>query len=169
MKELLLRLLRYNAWANARFIEVLQTLTDQQLDQEVVSSFSSIRKTVYHVWGAEDIWLQRLQRVEKPVWKVFTFEGSFSEACANWIESSEELVRVTEALAEDMLTQTIPVVNMKGELHQDMIGDIFQHITNHSSYHRGQLVTMLRQLGITSIPATDFIAYSRAMNAAVNA
>jgi uncharacterized damage-inducible protein DinB len=163
MKELLLRLLRYNAWANARFIEVLQTLYEEQLDQEIVSSFSSVRKTVYHMWGAEDIWLQRLQRVEKPVWKVFTFEGSFQEACANWKASSEALAAYVVTLSEDMFQQTIPVVNMKGELHDDMIGDVLQHICSHAAYHRGQLVTMLRQLGITTIPATDFIAYCRAM------
>jgi uncharacterized damage-inducible protein DinB len=162
MKETLLRNAQYNAWANGMFLSTLHSLDDEILDKEIVSSFSSIRKTVYHMWGAEDIWLQRLHRVEKPIWKVLSFEGSFAEVCLMWAEASQGLISYIVDLPDDSsLTRTIPVVNMKGELYQDAIEDILLHTFNHATYHRGQLVTMLRQVGVTSIPQTDLIAFKR--------
>ena len=68
MKDLLLKYAQYNVWANNLLIEVLQSLEDEQVNQEVVSSFTSIRATVYHIWSAEYIWLQRLTLVEHPIW-----------------------------------------------------------------------------------------------------
>jgi uncharacterized damage-inducible protein DinB len=162
MKETLLRNARYNAWANGMFLSILHTLDEDILDKEIISSFSSIRKTVYHVWGAEDIWLQRLHRVEKPIWKAISFNGSFAEVCLMWAEASQGLISYLVDFPNDRaLTETIPVVNMKGELYDDAIVDILQHVFNHSTYHRGQLVTMLRQAGLTSIPQTDMIAFTR--------
>jgi uncharacterized damage-inducible protein DinB len=162
MKETLLRNARYNAWANGMFLSTLHSLDEETLDQEIISSFSSIRKTIYHMWGAEDVWLQRLQRVERPVWKVLSFQGSFAEVCLMWAEASQGLISYISELPNGAsFDRTIPVVNMKGERYDDVIGDVLMHIFNHSTYHRGQIVTMLRQIGITSIPQTDLIAYAR--------
>jgi uncharacterized damage-inducible protein DinB len=163
MKESLLRLQRYNAWANARFIEVLGTLSEAQLDTEIISSFSSIRKTVQHTWGAEDIWLQRLQRVASPVWNGLNTQISFSEVLTNWRATSESLIAFAESLDEAAFSDTIHVVSLKGATSEDVIADVLQHVANHGSYHRGQLVTMLRQLGFSTIPQTDFIAYARGL------
>jgi uncharacterized damage-inducible protein DinB len=162
MKETLLRNARYNAWANGMFLSTLHSLDDETLDKEIISSFSSIRKTVYHMWGAEDVWLQRLQHVEKPVWKVLSFQGSFAEVCLMWAEASQGLISYISELPNDAaLRSTIPVINMKGERFDDIIADVLLHVFNHATYHRGQIVTMLRQVGITTIPQTDLIAYMR--------
>ena len=64
MKRILLDYTRYNSWANARVIEILKTLNDQALDQALGGSFSTIRNTVNHIWGAESIWYQRLMMAE---------------------------------------------------------------------------------------------------------
>jgi uncharacterized damage-inducible protein DinB len=42
----------------------------------------------------------------------------------------------------------------------NLLAPILQHVVNHSTYHRGQIATMLRQLGTKAIP-TDLIAYHR--------
>lgn len=163
MKETCLRLLRYNAWANALFISLLETLSEEQADAEIVSSFSSIRKTVYHLWGAEDIWLQRLEGVENPVWRVAQFDGSFAGALAQWKQCSEALVKFAEDLHEEAFSGRFSSHNLQGRPTNDVIGDVMEHIAIHGSYHRGQLVTMLRQLGCTEIPRTDFIAFARSL------
>lgn len=161
MKETFLKLLRYHAWANARLISVLETLSPQQADQEIASSFPSIRKTVYHLWGAEDIWLQRLQKKEKPRMTVMGFQGSFAEALELWQQSTTALFEFAEGLTDDDFASILHSHNLQGEAVSDLIGDIMQQLVIHGSYHRGQLVTMLRQAGITTIPRTDFIAFAR--------
>jgi uncharacterized damage-inducible protein DinB len=161
MKEPILRFLHYNVWANARFIAVLRTLGDERLDMEMKSSFPTIRATVAHMWGAEDIWLQRLEQLEKPVWRAHDYKGSIAEACAIWEGVSQGLAAFAMALPEERLAQRIEVVTMAGARNNDRINDILLHVVNHASYHRGQLVTMLRQAGVADIPSTDFYAYTR--------
>lgn len=163
MKERILHLLRYNEWANGQFISVLAALSDEEVNREIVSSFPSIRKTVIHMWSAEDIWLQRLQRVDKPVWNGLLFEGAFTQAMNNWKVASAALRDFVQALPDDSaLLESIHVVNIKGEHHDDVIADVLEHVVNHSTFHRGQLVTMIRQVGITTLPSTDLISYTRA-------
>lgn len=162
MKQLLTRMARYNAWANERMIEVLSLLGEEQIDQHIESSFPSIRKTVLHVWGAEDVWLLRIQGQEKPPFRGMEFSGTFKELLAQWRVSSAQFISVAARLPETMESMpTIRFYNLKGDLCNDPLDAVLQHVFNHSSYHRGQLVTILRQLGVTSIPATDFIVFSR--------
>ena len=162
MKELLLRAAQYNAWANEQFIQLLLKLSDEQLDKEIISSFPSVRKTVLHIWGAEDIWLQRFEVVEKPVWKAASFSGTMQEACDAWRAASAALIQFMENVADEKaLSRLITGINMKGEPYSDALNACLQHVFNHSTYHRGQLVTMLRQLGVAAIPQTDLIAFVR--------
>ncbi len=159
MKELLLSYARYNVWANKQMIDALFKLEPALVDKEIASSFPSLRKTVYHVWGAEDIWLQRLQHVAKPTWVAAAFEGSFQEACHNWEQVSAQLLHYVSAMQDDALHNTLHYNDIKGNPYQRKIWEVLQHVCNHSTYHRGQLVTMLRQCGATEIPQTDFSFY----------
>jgi uncharacterized damage-inducible protein DinB len=163
MKELLLCMAQYNAWANEPFIQLLLTLGDEIIDKEIVSSFPSIRKTALHIWGAEDIWLQRFEGMEKPVWKPATFNGTIGEACDAWRSASAALIRFTENTNGDELSRIVTAINMRGESIADALHSGLQHVFNHSTYHRGQLVTMLRQAGVSAIPGTDLIAYARGL------
>lgn len=160
MKELLLRYGKYNMWANKRFSDVLIKLSEEQLDMEINSSFPSIRKTVYHMWSAEDIWIQRLLLVEKPVWMQGAFEGSFEEALEKWAEASKELVSFIERQYDEAhLQHVVQYYNQKKESMKLPVSTILMQVLNHATYHRGQLVTMLRQAGVKKIPRTDFMVF----------
>lgn len=157
MKELLLKLARYNIWANKRMIDIMLKMSEEQLDKEIESSFPSVRKTVYHLWGAEDIWLQRLQLKEQPVWAGTNFEGSFAEACEKWAKASEGLLAFIEKQYDDTALQhVLQYYNLKKQSMKMPVYVCLTQVLNHGSYHRGQLVTMFRQLGVKKIPSTDF-------------
>jgi uncharacterized damage-inducible protein DinB len=164
MKETLLQFARYNAWANKRIIEALLKLAPEDLDKEIVSSFPSLRKTVYHIWSAEFIWLQRLQLIENPVWIQGNVEGNFEQACQQWQEVSEALVEYAKNLEDEAYTKIVAYKNMAGKHFETPVFGMLQHTFNHSTYHRGQLVTMLRQAGETTIPNTDLIGFLRSDN-----
>jgi len=161
MKELLLQYANYNIWANKRIIDVLLTLEPELLDKEIVSSFSSVKQTVYHVWGAEFIWLQRLQLEEQPVWIQKVFKGTFEEACADWQRVSEVLAQFVARQYDDKSFEHIfQYYNSEKKSFKVPVGLTLNHVFNHGTYHRGQLVTMLRQLGVTHLPSTDFFAFT---------
>ena len=161
MKSLLLSYTRYNIRANKLLSDVMAALTDEQINMEIVSSFTTIRKTVYHMWGAEDIWKRRLTHESTDTWAPKNFKGSFSEALKNWQDTSQWYIDFTQSAGDELLLSNLTYKNMAGDEYTNTVRDIVQHVMNHSTYHRGQLVTMLRQAGVTQLPSTDYIAFLR--------
>jgi uncharacterized damage-inducible protein DinB len=162
MKELLLQYAQYNVWANKLILDAIMKLEDDVVDKEIVSSFSTIRATVYHTWSAEYIWLQRLQLAEHPVWVQGEFSGTFEDAADAWRKTSTELAQFVEKQYDDRaLEHVLQFYDRQKASHKMPVFQVLHHVFNHSTYHRGQLVTMLRQAGTTEIPGTDFIRFAR--------
>ncbi len=159
LKENILNLLNYNLWANT---QLLQAIDVTIIDTDVISSFSTIRKTVYHSWDAETIWFERLKNVEITPWPASgLFEGTFEEAVKSILAQEKEIITFIENNSEAFLEQTITYKNLKGMAFTNSNFHVLQHVVNHSTMHRGQIVTLLRQFGVNSIPSTDLIAYYR--------
>ncbi len=162
VKEALLQMARYNAWANARIITALQATDDATLDAGQASSFPSLRRTAYHIWSAESIWVERLQLAENPAWAEKAFTGTFAEATALWKQASAGLVLFTEKQwADRAFEHVVEYRTMKREMAKTAVGDILRHVFNHSAFHRGQVVTLMRGAGISVVPPTDLIVYLR--------
>ena len=158
MKDYLLQLLDYNRWANDR----LFSLIDESIaDLEIPSSFNSLRKTVYHIWGAEELWLKRVQGDSTPVWQSQHFTGSFSEALDAMHRINEAWTSLIGSKPDAELYEPINYKNVAGIAFANRLDHIVAHVCNHSTFHRGQIVTMLRAAGATEIPQTDLIAYFR--------
>lgn len=161
MKELLLQYSNANLWANKRIIKALLQHDESALDMEMISSFPTIKATVFHVWSAESIWLQRLQHVEEPIWWQSVYTGTFTEACKAWEETSAALIQFIEQRNDELLKEVLKYHDRSNNAHHTPVYQVLLHVFNHSTYHRGQLVTMLRQAGLKEIPGTDFISFVR--------
>ncbi len=159
MKETVLMLAKYNLWANSQMIEVITALPEEKLKVELVSSFPNIYTTVWHCVRAEHIWLQRLNLVENPVW--MEDDGkNIDEVCKLWIESSKALADYTEKQFDDnSFTHVFQFYRNKQPVKMQVYHTLL-HAFNHNTYHRGQLVTMLRQVGITKIPSLDLSVFT---------
>jgi uncharacterized damage-inducible protein DinB len=162
MKEILLDYAKYNVWANDRVIELLHKLDENALDQEQGGSFGTIRQTVYHIWGAESIWYQRLQMAEHLIIPQEGFTGTFAEACTAWLAVSKQYIAYIEKQFDDRgFEHEFVYRNLKKEQMKSKVWEALHHCLNHSTFHRGQLIIYARMLGLNKIPATDQIAYSR--------
>ncbi len=159
MKDLLMKYADYNLWANDRIATVLKGLDNSILDKEIPSSFNSIRKTVFHIWDAEFIWLQRLNGLSLSDWpsKQYGAETPIDK----FLETSNSFKQFVEQLHEVEFTGDCVYKNLKGAEYRNPRNEVLQHIFNHSTFHRGQIVTMLRNSGVTELPQTDFIYYTR--------
>src|SRR6185369_6098875 len=155
----LLHYTHYNLWANKKIADFLVTLTDEQLDKEIISSFSSLKKTVLHVWDAQHIWLVRMQGGSLGTLPGKNFSGTSEDLVNGFLKSSQELVDFVESSGENFLLTPLRYKNLAGEEYKNKISDIIQHVMNHSTYHRGQIITMLRQLGFTKLFSTDYITF----------
>lgn len=161
MKQLLASFTHYEYWANERLLQVIRTLAEEQQQQEIVSSFSSVHKTCLHIWDATSIWWQRVHKVEEIVVPSLSFHPTMSEIENGLLQQNTQWIEWIRSASDADLTYILPYKNMKGEAFEQEVKEILLHINNHGTYHRGQLVTMLRQLGVEKIPQTDYILYSR--------
>ncbi len=156
LKEHIKSIWLYNQWANEK---LFNTIPVEVADIEINSSFNSIRKTVYHLWDAETVWLERLMDKTLTAWPPSAnYTGTFEESFAKIKEQENTYIQFID---ESDLSHRISYKNLKGDEFSNSYFEILAHVANHSTFHRGQLVTMLRQAGVTQIPPTDLIAYYR--------
>ena len=161
MKELLQQLASYNIWANQKIMEVILTLPDEKQVAEVPSSFSSLYKTVLHMWDAESIWWQRMKLHERLIVPSENFNGSMKDIINGLIQQSTQWLDWVSSASDIALDHVFQYQNSKKEQFKQPIYQMMLHVFNHDTYHRGQLINMLRQLGVEKLPQTDFIVWSR--------
>jgi uncharacterized damage-inducible protein DinB len=161
MKELFVQLGGYHIWANQLLIDTINQLPDEKHKLEAVSSFSSLYLTVLHMWDAESIWWQRMKLNEHIKIPSLEFKGSMKELSLNLIHQNRQWQEWIINAGEHMLQHEFKYHNSKRESFKQPVYKMIMHLFNHGTYHRGQLVTILRQIGIEKIPQTDFIVWSR--------
>ena len=164
MKQLLQQYSAYNLWANQKIAETIKTLSEEKSSAEIISSFSSIQKTLSHMLDAESIWWQRIKLAEHVEVPSVKFERNTDELIKELLRSSQQWNEWVHDANEPNLTHVIAYYNLKKEHFKQVINEILMHLFNHQTYHRGQIVTMLRQLGVDKIPSTDFITFTRKKN-----
>lgn len=160
MKQLLQQYAAYNFWANKTLTGYISRLTETQISQEIVSSFPSLYKTAAHMMEVENVWWERLKLFEHPTppgW----FSGTADELFKKLLQLSAQWLDWVNNATEAKLTHVFAYQNTKKEHFKQPVYEVLLHLFNHQTYHRGQLVTLLRQLGADKIPPTDFIVFAR--------
>lgn len=153
-------LFEYDRWANRRFVEVLETLDDERLAARLESSFPSILGTFGHIVAAEWVWLRRWQGDNPTTFPEWLTSPRFGDLRVKLGEVEGEREAFLEPLDDGDLQRPVEYKTFAGIAHRNRLADLCRHVVNHSSYHRGQLTTLLRQAGATP-PATDFIVFLR--------
>jgi len=169
----------YNRWANDRMFLVLERLTPEQFTATHVSSFPSIRESVFHILAAEWVWLKRWKgtspRASGPVsslqdetWRGLRAGGeappqelgtvaalkAFGEAL------DQERNELLAALTDERLLARLAYTDMSGNPFSQPLANLMQHVVNHGTYHRGQVTTLLCQAGADTI-ALDLVYFFR--------
>ena len=151
-------LYRYNRWANGRVFEAVSKLTEKEFANDLGSGHPSVRDTLTHIVWAECLWLQR--------WTGRSSQTAFQAADfplpdtlkAKWLEVEIEQRKFIEVVSAERLLAIVRYVNLQGQVWQYPLWRQLYHLVNHSSYHRGQVSTMLSQLGAQPVP-TDFLIF----------
>lgn len=163
-KDYFIELSEFNIWANDGVCNWLDKITDEQWKQPLVSSFNNIYETILHTVASEKIWVERLKGNLNPELLTKTFDGSKQELIELWKGISLSLRKLIEEMPEDLFQQNLLYKNTKGIEYNQPYYQLLAHVFNHSTYHRGQVVTMLRQVGFTDVNSTDMTTYFRMKN-----
>ncbi len=155
----------YNRWANGRVLRAAGGLADEDYIRDLGSSFPSVRDTLEHILAAEWIWLSRWRGVSPPRlradWNPVMHHALRGRWLAFEMDQSEFLSRLTE----DDLRDVVSYRQVSGEAFAEPLWQLMRHVVNHSTYHRGQVTTMLRQLGADPV-STDLVVFYRERAAA---
>ena len=155
-------LYEYDRWANDRVFRAASALTPEQFTRDLGGSFRSVRDTLVHILGGEWVWLaywkyppgnpadlENLKQRRQDQFHPDAFP-SVAEVKAKWAEIEGQQSEFVERLTDESLGKRIPFRDAEFPL-----AHLMQHLANHSTYHRGQIALMLRQLGAQPLP-TDF-------------
>ena len=161
MKILLTQYSAYHQWANQLLIDTIDKLPETLQEQEMVSSFTSLKATLLHMWDAESIWWQRMKLLETISRPSETFAGTIKDVSSGLMQQSKQWHQWILNAQDHMLEHEFIYYNTRKEKFKQAVCQMLLHIFNHGTYHRGQLVTLLRQMEVGNIPPTDFIVWSR--------
>lgn len=157
-RQYFLDLVDYMTWTNNIIIDWLKQTDDQQWERFINSSFSTIKQTVIHIVSAEKIWLDIWNNVPGPFLLSARFKGSKNDLIEIWEKSSSDLKIFIENYPETDYHRIV-AFRWRGEEWRMEFWQTFSHFINHATYHRGQLVTQLRQAGFTKFSSTDLATY----------
>ena len=161
-KKYLLELADYNIWANNKLTDWLSQISVEQFEQPLVGSFKNIHETTLHIVAAEQIWHQRLVN-NVSEWLGITFEGDCAMMLETWKRTSIDLKTYILDLPEEKLIENFAFNTRDGVPYYMERYKALAHNFNHSTFHRGQLITLLRQVGFTGVGSTDLIGYYRTL------
>jgi uncharacterized damage-inducible protein DinB len=161
-KEDILLLYEYDRWANNRVFSSLATLTREQFVRNLNGSFPSVRDTALHILAGEWNWLgywkapshdagilAELHRQREILFRPEAFPD-LAAVWRKWLEIEREQIEFIDRLTDESLRRTYPA----RDTHLSL-AHLLQHVANHSTYHRGQISLMMRQLAAEPV-ATDF-------------
>jgi uncharacterized damage-inducible protein DinB len=145
-KLFLTELFEYNDYANRLFLPVL--MYERNIPEKAQLIFS-------HILNAHSLWLDRISGNEYR-YGVWQLHKAIDLEEIHFKNHNDTI----ELLDKEIFEQKITYTNSQGNSYENRIDEILIHVTNHSTYHRGQVATIIKQAGITP-PVTDYIAYKR--------
>ena len=150
-------LLAFDRWANAQLLTAAEGLPPEAFTRDLRSSFVSVRDTLVHVLWSQWVWLERCHgRSPMEVFDPATFPTA-AALRTRWGAVEKGFTTLVADPATD-LSRIVAYTNRRGEQWRYPLGQILRHVVNHSTFHRGQVVTLLRQLDRVP-PPTDLLVF----------
>jgi uncharacterized damage-inducible protein DinB len=155
-------LVDYHCWARDRMLEALDALSPEQYVKDLGSSFKSVRDTVVHTFGAEWIWYERWIGHSPTALPDASIFPDVPTLRAAWKMQERNLRLLVDSLAaSNELDRAFKYRLLDGQEMESLFSQMLQHVVNHATFHRGQVTTMLRQLGAPAPKPQDLIRFYR--------
>jgi len=162
------QLFDYNDWANQRSMEGAAQLSNEQFIKPLGSSFPSVRDTLVHICSAEWVWLERCQGRTPATFPDLSSIQTLSVLRDHWAAQAEPLRVFTRELEQEDLDRVMEYKTFNFGAYKNPVWQSLQHLANHGTYHRGQVATLLRQLGVKPV-LTDLMHFYRERSSAASA
>jgi uncharacterized damage-inducible protein DinB len=151
----------YHYWARDRILNAVEPLSPDQVTRDMGNSFRSVRDTLAHIYAADWAWYSRwIGHSPTALLPADTFPD-IAALRAAWIELEAKVRTLLAGLDDQGVNRVHEYRLLSGQPGSTVFWQMAQHVVNHATYHRGQVTTMLRQLGVEPAQAMDLIAFYR--------
>ena len=155
----LIHIFEYDQWATNTVLDAVSQLDTNELHKDLGTSFQSVHGTLVHIYGAQLVWLSRWKGAPAGLADKAQIPTT-AELHSRWQRLYTELRDYIRPLTDEQLRSNFAYKDLTGKEWSHPLYQQIEHLAFHSMYHRGQVVTLLRQLGRTP-PHTDLIVYYR--------
>ncbi len=152
-----IKLYRYNSWANSRLFDAASNLSSEQLTHDLGGSFHTVRAVIAHMVLTEWVWFQRWVGVNPPAAPAWA-DDDLPDLLARMSEVEKGRSEFLAGLSDKELSSRIDFTYLSGAAGSHKLQDLLTRVVNHGTFHRGQLTSMIRQLGVAP-PSTDFVVF----------
>ena len=142
-------------------LDAASVLTPEQFTRDLGSSFKSVRDTLAHVYAAEWAWYSRWQGTSPTATLPYDQFPDLASLRTVWIGHETKVRAFVGAMDDASITRVYEYKALNGQPGSSPFWQMLQHVVNHASYHRGQVTTMLRQLGAQPAKSMDMVAFYR--------
>jgi uncharacterized damage-inducible protein DinB len=153
-------LFAYDAWANELLLDAARGVPEESLRRDLGTSHQSVLGTLVHLVAAEELWLSRWKSAPRSRLAGIEDVPSLDALVSWWRAVRAERDAYIASLGETDLEREMEMTTTAGAAYRHRYSDMFRHLANHSTYHRGQAAALLRQLGAKP-PSTDLIRFYR--------
>jgi uncharacterized damage-inducible protein DinB len=166
--ETLRNLFAFSRWANRMILDSVAVLTADEYARPIGGSFGSVQGTLVHLYGADWVWLERFHGRSPRSLPVGDDDMPLEALARKWreVEAGQDAFLAT--LTPERLGERLSYTAFDGSGFTRFLGDALLHLANHGTYHRGQVATLLRQLG-RKAASTDYLRYIDAVEAKAKA
>ena len=157
-------MLNFHYWARDRVLEAAAHLTPEQYTRDLGSSFRSIRDTLVHLLSADSNWLKRWRGTSPTS---MLDPGDYPDVATlrtAWTAQETEIRALLASMDDRSVMRAMDYKTLDGRPFTSAFWEMLHHVVNHGTYHRGQVQTMLRQLGASPARSVDLITYYRERN-----
>jgi uncharacterized damage-inducible protein DinB len=160
----LLHHVKFNAWATGRVLDSVRALSAEQYSRDLGNSYGGVEGTLIHIYQADQIWFARLEG--RPTGSLAAFQPPAGRETfeRDWRALLDHIIAWAEGLSATDWDRVVAYRNTEGRPFETPVRQIILHLVNHNSYHRGQITTLLRQLGHAPV-GTDLMSYYRQLAA----
>lgn len=150
----------FDSWATNRIFDAVGALPADDVMKDMKSSHKGIHGTLLHIVAAEKLWLSRW--VGKPDARMMTTAEapSLADLKGVWEKTGFEMAKFLGSMSDKKLQEAFSMTTTSGQTFTHTYWHAIQHVVDHSSYHRGQIITMMRQLGHVP-PSSGLIGFYR--------
>ncbi|HLN59846.1 MAG TPA: DinB family protein [Thermoanaerobaculia bacterium] len=148
----------FGRWANRTILESVAVLTPEEYARPIGGSFGSVQGTLLHLYGADWVWLERFHERSPRAMPEGEDLTTLEALARKWREVEAGQDSYIATLTQGRLAEPLSYIAFSGDSFTRRLGDALLHLANHGTYHRGQVATLLRQLG-RKAASTDYLRF----------